>query len=273
MNSSEKVTLVREGEGRYEVFSAGVRAGLVMGGGSKWTAEVGRSALGVFPTRKAAVEAVLADAGDPCWRALSAMSASVGLPQNYRSDLDVDRTVLREWKGQSDFLWILRENGTNITAIDAEWTRREAKAVLDAFEQESRRPVLPARAFLVRARTGGSRLVSELSWAAARALLQAAPLYYMDRVNRTVCRRQGANQEVLANILVEGYTSARSVQCEATVTVQLKPAVKVGVQPLFAAAFAYLCHYAGTLFASPKSVRVIASNGVLLDSWQAKVPA
>lgn len=194
----------------------------------------------------------------------------MSLPLHHRSDLEIDRMIIREWAGATDFLWVLRENGTNLIPLDPDWTRREAKAVLDCFEQESRRAERPARAFVVCARSGGADVVKELSWASARARLTTPALYVMDTSQRVVSRRVGASTEPVATIHVEGYTGARSVQGQATVTVQLRPSAKLAcTQPLIAAAFAYLCRYAGTLFASPRAIRVLASDGQQLDGWVA----
>lgn len=269
--SMMSVFLEKQGDGRFDVLVEGHRVGLVMGGGRKWTAEASDGqVLGAFATKKAAVGAVAQDAADPVWVAMERMSNQIGLPRHYRTDLKVDRKIVREWGGQTDFLWLLRENGTNLIALDTDWTRREASAVLTAFEAEGSREANPARIVHVNPRAGSAQVVKAISWEQARALIQRPSRYFLDHHSRTLQERRGGEVKVLAQIDVVDASGIYCAQHAVDMTVRLVDAETRQIQPLYAAAFAYLVHYFGSLFAVPRSVKVLSSKGSLLDSWQSK---
>lgn len=266
-----KVQLEKQGDGRFDVLVDSHRVGLVMGGARKWSGEAGDGhVLGTFLTKKAAAEAVARDSADPVWKAMECVSAQVGLPRNYRSDLKVDRMVVREWGGQTEFLWLLRENGTNLIALDTEWTRREASAVLSAFEAEGSRESHPAKLMHVRPGADADLVVKTISWEQARALIQRPSRYFLDHHSRTLRERRCGEIKVLAQIDVVNASGIYCTQHAVDMTVRLVDQEARQIQPLYAAAFAYLVHYFGSLFAVPRSVKVLSSKGLLLDSWQSK---
>ncbi len=265
------VLLEKQGDGRFDVLVESRRVGLVMGGGRKWTGEASDGqVLGSFFTKKAATEAVAQDSADPVWMAMERMSDQMGLPRHYRTDLKVDRKIVREWGGQTDFLWLLRENGTNLIALDTDWTRREASAVLTAFEAEGSRESSPAQLVHVRPGADGTHVVKAISWAQARALIQRPSRYFLDHHSRTLRERRSGEVKVLAQIDVVDASGIYCAQHAVDMTVRLVDAEARQIQPLYAAAFAYLVHYFGSLFAVPRSVKVLSSKGSLLDSWQSK---
>ena len=265
------VLLEKQGDGRFDVLVESRRVGLVMGGGRKWTGEASDGqVLGSFFTKKAATDAVAQDSADPVWMAMERMSDQMGLPRHYRTDLKVDRKIVREWGGQTDFLWLLRENGTNLIALDTDWTRREASAVLTAFEAEGSRESSPAQLVHVRPGADGTHVVKAISWAQARALIQRPSRYFLDHHSRTLRERRSGEVKVLAQIDVVDASGIYCAQHAVDMTVRLVDAETRQIQPLYAAAFAYLVHYFGSLFAVPRSVKVLSSKGSLLDSWQSK---
>lgn len=265
------IFLEKQGDGRFDVRMGDRRVGLVMGGGRKWTGEASDGqVLGSFLTKKAAVEAVARDASDPVWVVMEQVSEKMGLPRHYRSDLKVDRKIVREWGGQTDFLWLLRENGTHLIALDTDWTRREASAVLTAFESEGSRESNPARVLHVRPGADGEQVVKVVSWSKARELIQRPSRYFLDHQSRTVRERKSGEVKVLAQIEVVNASGIYGVQHAVDMTVRLVDEQTRQIQPLYAAAFAYLVHYFGSLFAVPRSVKVLSNKGSLIDSWQSK---
>lgn len=122
MNSAYR--LEREGEGRYAVYlQDGLRAGVVMGGNGRWFGEsTDGCAMGSWLTLKAAAKTVADDASDPIWDAMRLLwwgARFGGLTSAAReSDLRIDRRTLREWRGKTDFLWIITPKGTHTLALD-----------------------------------------------------------------------------------------------------------------------------------------------------------
>lgn len=114
-------TLEKEGDGRYVVLlKNNSRAGLVMGGNGRWYAEsTDGQNIGSRTTRKEAAQFVADDASDPLWPAMWQIANRVGMPRwNRKSDLVIDRRTLREWRGKTDFLWVLTPEGTHTIALD-----------------------------------------------------------------------------------------------------------------------------------------------------------
>lgn len=113
--------LEKEGDGRYAIFlSDNSRAGMVLGGNGHW---IGESAdggyMGVWRTRKEAAQAVADDESDPLWKAMWLIAHKANMPRSDRkSDLRIDRRTLREWRGKTDFLWLLTPDGTHTLALD-----------------------------------------------------------------------------------------------------------------------------------------------------------
>lgn len=242
--------LEKMGEGRYDVRGTLVgadmrlfpntRLGLVMGGGNKWAAEsASGDALGTYRTRRDAAAAVEQDAIEPNWIAMQRYAASVGLPRSYQSDLLVDRQILREWRQVPGmrFLWVLRENGTNFIPLDLEWSRREAKAVLEAFKEEFVRKDSPARATIVDTTYGRVR---EVPYEKAVRLLDEDPKYHLNNARRVIL---DAQDQVIGGIQMNG-----TWEHAATITVLAK-GIDRRLEPLLrSGAAAYFSHYFGTLF-------------------------
>lgn len=250
-NSGMSPSLVREGDGRYAVqLGEFERAGLVLGGNGKWSAEApGGHVLGYFPSRAQAVETVVADATEPSWRAMQSTAQAAGLPKHYRTDLDIDRAQVRQWGGCSDFLWMLRESGTNLLPLDVQWLREGFAYRLDLYEREK----MPFELYLVCARSAPG-VVKRISLKQARAMLAKPARFALDSRRRAVVMQPG-NVEV-ATMDVTG--NARSAAPDAVVTVQLRVALQWRDQPaLLDAAQAMLEHHAGSLFVAPKAVRVL----------------
>lgn len=242
-----KTSITKEGDGRYavevEVFGAMARAGLVLGGGSRWSAEApGGDTLGVYATRKAAVKALADDALDPVWIGMRGQSGMTGLPRAYKNDLEIDRRTLRVWKPAGSmvrFLWLLRDNGTNLVPCNLEWSRRELSAVLSAFEREfERQDGLQARAYLIR--PGGNIPVGQISFAAAKGLLTKVPDYRIDNARRVLVGPDGKG--------IAGFEVSGRVAEVGTITVYAE-GVPVSHDPLLrSAAAGYFQHHFGSFF-------------------------
>jgi hypothetical protein len=254
------VRLEREGEGRYTVMvGEHVRAGLVIGGKSKWCAEApGGFVLGYFPSRAAAIEALVKDATEPTWQAMSLTSSNAMLPRSWTGDLDIDRAEVRRWAGSTDFLWMLRENGTNLMPLDVQWCREALSYRMELYDNER----IPYTMFLVCARSQPG-LVKKITPAKARELMARPARFAIDNAKRAIVQQPGGT--VLGTFEVSG--NAISDKPDAVVTVRLAARPAAADYPaLIDAANQWLGHYAGTWFATPKTVRVLLDNEVLVDT-------
>ena len=265
MQQPPEVHLEREGDGRYMVrVGTHLRAGTVLGGNGKWCAEAGGGfVLGYFPTRAKAVDVLVADVTDPTWTAMAAASANARLPVSWQGDLQIDRAQLRHWAGSTDFLWMLRENGTNMAALDVEWTREDMGYRLDLYDHER----IAYKMFHICARTQPG-VVKPITSKKARELLARPARFAIDNGRRALIQRPG--DTVLGTFEVTG--NALSSRPDAVVTVRLvsTPAAK-DYPALRDAANRWLCHYAGTWFATPKAVRVVHEDAVLSEFTRVEV--
>lgn len=249
-----RFAMERVAEGRYEVrvevFGALTRAGIVLGGGRRWTAEASAGDfLGMYATRAQAARVVADDAVDPLWIGMKGRAMSLGLPRHYAGDLGVDRRTLRQWlpcKGRVSFLWLLRAGGTNLVPLNLEWSRREAASTLSAFEAEFVRNEGPrARAFVLQ--PGRREPLTEVSFSRAKRLLAIEPEYRIDNQRRALIGPAGT----IASFDVMG----RGEQL-ATVAVHPSPQADDGMEPLLrSAAAGFFAHYFGSFF-GPRSNQV-----------------
>jgi hypothetical protein len=142
------------------------------------------------------------------------------------------------------FLWVLRESGTHFIPLDLDWSRREAKAVLRAFEGEFKRKDIPARAVIVDTTDGSVR---EVPYEKAVKLLDKEPRYRIDNARRVIL---DAQDQVMGGIQMNGTR-----EHAATVTV-LANGIDPRMEPLLrSGAAAYFSHHFGTMF-GPKVAAV-----------------
>lgn len=248
--------LTREGEGRYTVHLAQLRAGLVLGGHGKWIAEDAAGAtLGHYPTRKEAAKALADDVGDPVWKSMMEASNATGLPRHYRSDLQVDRSEVRRWAGSTDFLWMLRENGTSLLPLSVDWARDDFRYRLELYGRENQEMKL----FLVCAQSNPGN-IQQITPEKARKLLDGNARFAINNAQRCVVEQPSGR--VLASLEVSGMVFGS--RPDAVVNVRLVNRVSEGDYPaLMDSAFRWLCHYAGTFFAAPKAVRLLLGDDVV----------
>jgi hypothetical protein len=173
----------KEADGRYavhhELFGAMMRLGLVLGGGSRWSAETASGdSLGVYKNRREAAQALVDDATDPVWIRMRGIAANLGLPRSYRDDLRIDRRTLREVRAMDlRWLWVLRENGTHLLSPDIEWHQREIAAVFKAFEEEFSKKQHRARLVMVNAAT---QAVGEVTRSKVDRLMASPPYFHIE---------------------------------------------------------------------------------------------
>ena len=263
-----EVKLDKQGDGRFGVHLDGRRIGLVLGGRNKWAAEAGDgSSLGIFGTRREAQDALVCDATHPVWADMLAKSDAAGLPRHYKTDLKIDRQILREWHGLTDFVWVLRENGTHLVAIDADWTRREELAVLQTSQVEIEHG--RAQVYLVPARSSEARhQVERITVARAKSLLTGTAIYSLDATNRTIVHHKGGLRRPIADIDASQMARAECQNGWGEITVKLREdGFDCEAPVLISAAFAYLTREAQSLFATPTAIGVVRGNK-LIDQWK-----
>jgi hypothetical protein len=264
-----EATLEKQGDGRYDVHYAGSRIGLVLGGSKTWAAELNDgTSLGTFASRQSAVDAVVSDATHSVWLSMQRTATDYALPKHYTSDLALDRQTLRQWRGITDFMWVLRENGTQFVPIDMEWSRREANAVLLAFENAIRGG--QAHVFHVRARSGDGdhdNRVRHMTLAQAKALLDRPSRYRLDLQSRAILLRTDASSFAIADLDMSQASKHISASGQGIVTVNCREGAFSNDTPAFiSAAFAYMHHYIGSPLAKPDAIRVVRA-GKVIDQW------
>lgn len=213
---------------------------------------------------------------NPVWAAMMAVAEKTGKPTHYRSDLQIDRTTVHEWRGLTDFLWVLRDTGTSLIPLDMDWSRREARATLAAFNPESSNA--GNQVFLVGTRLSGKPSCKEISWLRAQAMTgpergsvgtgYRRPVYSLDHAARAIRHH---DRSVLATIEVDEKARHPHSWDHATVIVNLTDAGYASESPvMISAAFAFLAHYTGTLFVSPGRILVLDHRGSTVDTYVSK---
>ena len=253
----DDIALEREGEGRYAVKTRGNRAGLVLGGGNKWAAETpAGTTLGTFKTRAQAVDALTADA--QMWAPMEQAARQEGLPRFYRSDFEIDRAEIRRWEGTTDFLWMLRESGTNLLALNAGWAYEDMAYRLELYVREG----TPFVCFLVLAHSQPGTIKKITAKKAQDILSHKAP-FSISTHDRSVVNAQGGR---IATLDVTDYKPSSGPS--GIVNVRLVPEAQpctITVKAVMDSAFRWLCHHAGSLFATPQKVRVLHHEAVVAE--------
>ncbi len=91
--------------------------------------------LGSFGTRAEAVAAISNDAHDPAWAAMTTIAAVGGITQKIGCDLEKHRLMLRQWRGHTDFLWIVEPTRSQLIPMSTSWDRPRARQALSSLEE------------------------------------------------------------------------------------------------------------------------------------------
>jgi hypothetical protein len=159
------------------------RIGLVIGGNRHWSAEASRNTLGVYPTRREAIEALVDHALDqsvsrliPAWAKMRDVAAQLEHPRPATEiDFRIDRDRLIEFKDiPSRWIWNIRPNGTHLFNLDLQWERRETRSVFRVFKDGVGRGV---HFILV---DTGKNTAQEVSPDAVARLLNTSPRIHLD---------------------------------------------------------------------------------------------
>jgi hypothetical protein len=273
-SEADMTSLIKEGDGRYVVQVGGQRTGLVLGGGTKWAAELrDGQLLGHFATRKAATAALAADAACPVWLTLRKAVEDRPTPflVHYREDFyKLDRETVREWGSATDFVFFLRPNGTHLVPLDLDWMRREIKGIADAFDPKI--VGYETEIYWVRARTGDQPLVKRVTRDGLASLLAKPARYRIQGSSLIECPYGGPDQ-ILADLRIDNAPGAGSVRPQGQVNLvfrddPFKEHVKIGMSGAFSA----IRGLTQSLFGLPLKIDAVY-KGRVLDSWAPKPSA